>query len=864
MKAADGARLALAAIAVVLGVLLFAIFDRAQQQAHREEVDQRTGSWLVFQANIEAMRLLEALGRFAIGDPAVGKQGVAELLDIFLSRLPLLTIGEEAKAIAKYPELVELAGRVSGLVAELEPRILSLERGDGAAYVALRNDFEAVRVTLRDFAQQVLVYPRSENEYRSGYPRPFLLTLFGLGLVSAMLLWLLFREIREKGALLARAQLAEGTARRAQDQLLEAIEAAPDGFAWYDSDDRLVVCNARYREIYAESAPAIVERAAFEDILRFGLRNGQYPEAAGAEEDWLAERVLRHRDPGEPITQRLSSGRWIRVSERRTREGGIVCFRSDITEIKARELEFAALASESLEIRKRLANAIEALPGGFALFDGEDRLALSNASFAAMFALEQSETAPTFEELFRRPACRDAFGAAKGRVDDWMADLLAWRRRGQGPREEVLAEGRWIRMDARREADGDIVLICMDVTEERTRREALAQAQKMEAVGQLTGGIAHDVNNLLTVILGNAELLVSFLRRGAEQRALAENISVAAQRGGALIHRLLAFSRKQPLRPMRLELSDLLRGLEVLLSRTLGERVAVRLEAPDALYWINVDKAQLEAALLNLAINARDAMPQGGELTICGSYAAFNPAAAARLPGLAPGKYVRIAVTDTGCGMPPEVQARALEPFFTTKSVGKGSGLGLSMVYGFVKQSSGYLRLDSAVGEGTTVEMYLPLAGEQRAQQAGLPAPLARATGDGRTVLLVEDDDAVREVGERHLAALGYRVLSACNGAEALELFERRSHEIDLVLSDVVMPGPVSGIALARSVRSQAPRIPVLLMSGHSEEAVNAAGDQSFADGLLKKPFRFDELATAVSDVLASAAHVARAQLANG
>jgi PAS domain S-box-containing protein len=400
--------------------------------------------------------------------------------------------------------------------------------------------------------------------------------------------------------------------------------------------------------------------------------------------------------------------------------------------------------------------------------------------------------------------------------------------------------------------EGHVIGLCTidaDVTEQRRAEEQLRQAHKMEAVGQLTGGVAHDFNNLLAVISGNLELLAeAFKGDDAVGKHTSPALS-AVRRGAALTQRLLAFSRRQALMPKPVDLDKLVSGMRELLARTLGETIEIKTFGARDLWTCEVDPSQLENALLNLTINARDAMPGGGRLTIETANAWLDDDYAAAQTDVAPGQYVMLAVTDNGSGMPAEILQRIFEPFFTTKEVGKGSGLGLSMVYGFVKQSSGHVRIYSEPGQGTTVKIYLPRSKADVPTGVKEPTTDRAAVGHGETVLVVEDNPDVRTLAVVLLQGLGYDVLEAASAGSALELLETNSRA-NLLFTDIMLPGGMNGRDLAHDVRQRYPGIKVLYMSGYSE---NAAVHQDLLDcdaPLLAKPFRKADLARKLREVL--------------
>lgn len=386
--------------------------------------------------------------------------------------------------------------------------------------------------------------------------------------------------------------------------------------------------------------------------------------------------------------------------------------------------------------------------------------------------------------------------------------------------------------------------ILLDITERKLAEERLLQAQKIEAVGQLTGGLAHDFNNLLAVIQGNAELLLEALSGDPALTRLTEPVERAARRGAELTQRLLAFSRKQPLRPQAVAVADLVEGMLDLLTRTLGAEIVIETgHAPD-LWAAQADPGQLENALLNLAINARDALPGGGRLHIDCANHRQEAGADEALP---PGDYIALSVRDDGIGMTPEVRARAFEPFYTTKEVGKGSGLGLSMVYGFAKQSGGHVSLESAENMGTTVRLFLPRA------DVPVSAPPARAAvevpaGQGEAVLVVEDDPDIRALALNMLGGLGYRARGVADAAAARAVLNSGA-PVDVLLSDVMLPGGVRGTEFAEYARRLLPDLPVVFMTGFASAAARAEHAKP-GTALLSKPFDRAGLAKALRQVL--------------
>ncbi len=420
-----------------------------------------------------------------------------------------------------------------------------------------------------------------------------------------------------------------------------------------------------------------------------------------------------------------------------------------------------------------------------------------------------------------------------------------WLMRKDGSRFFAL-----VVMDAIRNESGDLLgftKLVRDITEQREAqialeqaKEQLAQAQKMEAIGQLTGGIAHDFNNLLMIVSGYAQILQGRLKDAKEKQAV-EAIRAAAGRGEKLTRQLLAFSRRQQLMPVMVDLRQRIDGVRDMLVPSLRGNIELVCEIEDKIWPVEVDLGELELALVNIAVNARDAMPEGGTITLSARNVVLKPGSAA---GALEGDFVALAIIDTGCGMPPEVLARVFEPFYTTKPVGKGTGLGLSQVHGFAMQSGGAATVSSEVGKGTVVTIYLPRARAELALDVDENFEGEPDFGEG-TVLLVEDSREVAEVTSTLFEQLGYRVVRSENAAEALRHLQQGIH-FDLLFSDIVMPGPMNGLALAQACRDNFPDIPVLLTSGYSDAA-------QLADGrfdILRKPFELAALERAIETVI--------------
>ena len=399
-----------------------------------------------------------------------------------------------------------------------------------------------------------------------------------------------------------------------------------------------------------------------------------------------------------------------------------------------------------------------------------------------------------------------------------------------------------------------VLAVARDITTRKDIEEQLRQSQKMEAIGQLTGGLAHDFNNLMMVVIGNLDRLDSMLVGNQQAREMAHSALSAALRGSELTRKLLAFARKQSLQSAVVDLDELVAGMTSLLDRTLGEKIQVEVKSGRDLWSIETDPAQVESALANLAINARDAMPDGGRLTIETANTSLEATYSAENPDAAPGDYVMLAVTDTGTGIAPENLGRVLEPFFTTKGPGRGSGLGLSMVYGFMKQSGGHMKIYSEVGHGTVVRLYFPRAGAEASASAApeAPAPQETAAAHGELILVVEDHADVRRTAVAQLRDLGYRTLEAVNAREALERLNG-APDIALIFTDIVMPGGMTGWELGTTVKNLRPELPILYTSGFSESSVQDDRAHVASRHFLPKPYRKRDLAKKLQQLLGAA-----------
>ncbi len=503
-------------------------------------------------------------------------------------------------------------------------------------------------------------------------------------------------------------------------------------------------------------------------------------------------------------------------------------------------------------------------PMAIATVDRDGRIVRANARFAK---LAQSLTAAASpESILDTVSARDraALGAAIGRAADGQGDIAPVEAMLHGDKERF---GLFYVTGVGEQGDAEAAIVyLLETTEKRSLENQFAQSQKMQAVGQLAGGIAHDFNNVLSAIMMANDFLLNAHKPTDPSFQDIMQIKQNATRAATLVRQLLAFSRRQTLRPQVLYLGDALSDLTMLLRRLIGEKVKLDVVHGRDLWPVKVDVSQFEQVIVNLAVNARDAMPDGGKLTLRTMNVAADEAARLGYQGMPAADYVRIDVADSGTGMPPEVLDKIFEPFFSTKEVGKGTGLGLSTVYGIIKQTDGYVYVDSVPGEGTTFRIFLPrhipaVETAPEAGQADAASPAAAAatngtakpratdlTGQG-TILLVEDEEGLRSLNARGLRSRGYNVVEASNGVEALEVLDEQEGTVDLVVSDVVMP-EMDGPTLLKAMRGRNPDLRVIFVSGYAEEAFEKSLPENEQFSFLPKPFTLSQLVEAVKETM--------------
>ncbi len=660
----------------------------------------------------------------------------------------------------------------------------------------------------------------------------------------------------------ARADLAAE-----QRNLVDAIEALDEGFAAYDQDGCLLQCNRKFLEYFPAIANIAVSGVPYETLLRERVASGSEPASKGRNEAFIKERLEEAQTPTSTRECGLSDGRILRRSSYRTRNGGRVAVYVDITEIKNAESNLLELnrdldnrvrrrtddlnvANEQLQRLNAELNAlIVSAPVAIVELTPDRSVTTWNPAAIELTGLGVESVEPGLRNIVDDDNS-DAFNQFLDRIYDGEgranAEFRMHHHNGETIEANVYAS---VLADDNGEPIGAILIIA-NLTEARVLQHQFHQSQKMEVVAQLTAGLSHDFNNLLAIVIANIELLESRIPKDDISERMLLAAKQASQSGVVLNRKLLAFSRNQSLEPEGLDLNTEFNSLEPLFQITLGEQIHFRLSLNERLWPVHADRSLLQAAALNLAVNARDAMPGSGELAVSASNVTLS--ADDDKSGLE-GDFVQIDFTDTGEGMSEDIIASAFQPFYTTKDFGKGSGLGLSMVYGFVNQSGGGVEIESEPGSGTCVKILLPRAAITVDESSTFTNNQRRSHGEGETILLVEDNHEMRRATTLQLAELGFEPIQTESGATALELLEAEV-PIDLLLTDIVMPGDIDGRELAKRARRLRPDLPIVFISGYpASDDGSEASWESLGIKVLAKPVDKTNLGAHINETIANA-----------
>jgi PAS domain S-box-containing protein len=623
---------------------------------------------------------------------------------------------------------------------------------------------------------------------------------------------------------------AEQALRESEERLRTVFAATPDAVAILGPDGGVLEANAAAMERYGYTRAELLGRTP-EDLSPVELR-GQVPARI--------QEALERRLPFEwRVVRKDGTELPVEITLRPFAMRGQSCLYASVRDIGERKRAEAE--------RERLTMAIEQAAEMVVVTDAEGNIVYVNPAFEAVTGYARAEVLGRNPRILKSGVQDEAFygalWAAIAAGQTWHGRLINRKKDGTHYTEDAT-------ISPVRDATGAIasyVAVKRDISRDLALEAQLLQAQKMESIGRLAGGVAHDFNNLLSVILGCTAYALASVRDGDRLRDDLLEIEMAGQRAAALTRQLLAFSRKQVLQPVELDLNRVLAEMEKMLHRIIGEDIdLVKLLGPD-LWQVKADPGQIEQVIMNLVVNARDAMPEGGKVTIETANVDLDAEYAAGHAGAVPGPHVMIAVTDSGTGMDEPTMARAFEPFFTTKEAGKGSGLGLSTVYGIVKQSGGSIYVYSELGKGTTFKVYLP-RGRSTTPSAEAPPAKARV-GGAETILVVEDDEAVRNIAGRILGSAGYQVLAAASGPEALRISEAHAAQIHLVLTDVVMPEMNGKVFIDRLARVRT-GFKILFMSGYTDNFIVHQGMLDARTHLIGKPLTRVELLRKVREVL--------------
>ena len=858
-------------LAVAFSAVASLAVDKLGEKTELIKDHQHRGTWALVQLEAEHLRLLGALDRYAAGLGDLSREELLARMEMLHSRLPVLLHGTDTELARALPGAAALAERLIETLARIEPDLVALEPGDRAAYGLLHGELAAFSgpihaLVMEAVARDTLFGTEPGLDRIASELSDYVLALlvFGLGLILVLVL-----KVRGTRRVLATATAAEATAEAARRRLIDAIESTTEGFALFDAQDRLILCNSRYRSFFPHSGTRIVPGATFEAMMRMSAEAGDIGVAPEACEDWLADRIAHHRNPGPPYEYELSNGTTLEIRETKTADGNTVTINNDITARLRAQRELAANQAR-----------IEAIAGNIPglLFqrilrpDGTILYSYLSPSIREHYGVEAEELTANPDRIREiiHPEDLERWLTA---IHDSARDMAPFEAEFRITRPS--GKVRWMRAAARPHhgADGDVIGdgSTLDVTdlrraqEERTALlEQLHQSQKMQALGTLAGGIAHDFNNILTSVQGNALLADQDLAPDHPARRWLTEVLKAGVRARDVVQRILLFSRDHPVvrQPVRVDraVDEAVTMLRATLPSTIEIVTHIEAEAPT----VEADPVQIEQLVVNLCVNASQAIgAEPGRISLALTQLdldrGFDTAhdREVRLERLdqdrariwlgrpEPGPYLKLAIRDIGCGMTADTLARIFEPFFTTKAPGEGTGLGLATVQGAVLGHGGGVMVETGPGAGTEVEVFLPQA-PAADLAAEAPRPVAQP-GHGR-ILLVDDEPQIVAFYREVLERLGYQVDAVTDSRAALTTFRADPGRWDLVLTDQTMPH-LLGSDLAREVHSLRPGIPIVLCTGQGT-AAESEWESNGIRAVLNKPITDAELAHALDQAL--------------